>query len=148
MSKILKIFITILIFILVYCIINISPSSKVLAISTDYIEESSTIQISSTTLYEKDALSEFTQGIDNYKVDGENNDDVVNIINTVLGIITVVGAVIAVITVAMIGFYAILGSSEDKALNKEQLVTWFIGAVIMASGSAIVKMIFGAVFNW
>lgn len=149
LSKTKKIFNIILILILLYSIIQIALPSKSLAISEkDSETEVKTVVKLSSTLYDADAIGDLKSDIDKYKVTAEENTTVTNLINTILGILTAVGAIMAVVIIAMIGFGYVMGSAEEKAVNKEQLITLLIGAVVLVAGSQIVKLIYNVVIDW
>lgn len=149
LSNLQKTFNIILIFILIYCIINISLPLKSLAISTDYEEtEIQEIVKVSDALYDADALNTLKGDIDQYQVGGESNENVQNLINKILGIIIAIGIIISVLVIAIIGFNYVLGSAQEKAANQEQLVTVAVGAVVLTAGVTIVKMIYSFVINW
>ena len=86
--------------------------------------------------------------LNNYRPTGETSDNVSKIVNSVLGIITTVGVVLSVIIIAIIGFNYVIGSASEKAISKEQLGTFLIGAVLLFAGSIIVKVIYNQVINW
>ena len=150
LSKIKKIFNIILILILLYSIIQIVLPSKSLAISENgsETEDKVLMEVAETTLYDPDALGTLKSNIDDYKVSAEENTTVTNLINTILGILTAVGAVMAVVIIAMIGFGYVMGSAEEKAVNKEQLITLLVGAIVLIAGSQIVKLIYNVVIDW
>lgn len=148
--KIKKIFNIILILILLYCVIQIVLPSRSLAISENNSETEvkTLMKVSETTLYDPDALGTLKSNIDDYKVSGEESTTVTNLINTILGILTAVGAVMSVVIIAMIGFGYVMGSADEKAVNKEQLMTLLVGAIVLIAGSQIVKMIYNFVIDW
>ena len=138
MKKVLKITISfsiILIFVIFYSIIN----------SRNIVNA---VQVEHVALYDSDALDELTLGVNSYKPTGEMALDAKTKINKILGIITVVGAVISVVLIAYIGFNYVLGSAEEKAVNKEQLITFTIGVVFLTLGSEIVKIVYSLVSDW
>ena len=138
MKKVLKITISfsiILIFVIFYSIIN----------SRNIVNA---VQVEHVALYDSDALDELTLGVNSYKTTGEMALDAKTKINKILGIITVVGAVISVVLIAYIGFNYVLGSAEEKAVNKEQLITFTIGVVFLTLGSEIVKIVYSLVSDW
>lgn len=59
----------------------------------------------------------------------------------ILGYITAIGVSIGVIMIAVMGFKYITSSPEGKADLKRQLIPYFIGAVILTSGSTFIGII-------
>lgn len=147
LSKIKQIFNMILILVLLYSIIQIVLPSKSLAISTHHtdMEVKPLVKVASE-LYDPGALKDLD--VSGYKVYAEKSTTVVNIINTMLGILTAVGAIMAVVIIAMIGFGYVIGSAEEKAVDQEKLITLLIGAVVLIAGSQIVKIIYNIVIDW
>lgn len=60
-----------------------------------------------------------------------NNTDFINIGNTVLGVIRLVGTAISVITLMTLGIRYMLGSASEKALYKETMGPYLIGAIML-----------------
>ncbi len=101
------------------------------------------IVIAASHLYDTDALNRLTTSADSsYKPSINIDQDSKNMINKILGVITIVGVVIGVVCIAMIGFYYVLGSADEKAINKQQLIIFTIGAILLVFGSTIVKVIY------
>lgn len=68
----------------------------------------------------------------------------VDLVNSVLGIITAVGIILSVVLIAIIGFNYVIGSANEKAINKEQMLYFLVGAVLLTTGTQIVKLIYKA----
>ena len=65
------------------------------------------------------------------KNEESDNTKFINIGNTVLGIIRAIGTFVSVITLITLGIRYMLGSTQDKALYKETMVPYIIGAVML-----------------
>ena len=103
------------------------------------------------TIYKDDPLDDLKGDLNHYGTYRTENQTTVNtafnITSKILGIITVIGIILAVIIIAMIGFNYVIGSAEEKAFSQKQLLTFLIGAVILASTTSIVNLIFSAVIK-
>ena len=62
----------------------------------------------------------------------------------ILGVIQVVGVSIGVIMLTVIGIKYMTASVEEKAKVKEQLIPYFIGAILLFGGSGLM----GVIANW
>lgn len=71
----------------------------------------------------------------------------IDIISQILGVINVLGIISTVVAVALLGFGAILGSANDKAVAQEKYVGIFIASLLLTGGSALAKMIISAAEN-
>lgn len=59
-------------------------------------------------------------------------------------ILTTIGIVVAVIVILILGIKYMMGSASEKAEYKKTMIPYLVGAVLILGGSAIVKIIFGA----
>lgn len=66
----------------------------------------------------------------------------VAIVSTILGVIQAIGIVLSVIMLAALGIKYMIGSVEDKANYKENMVPYIIGAVLIGAGPTIVNLIY------
>ena len=73
----------------------------------------------------------------------------INKANIILTIITNIGMILSVIVIAILGIKYMLGSVEEKAEYKKDLIPYFVGAVLLFSIIAIVKILqeFGQSIN-
>lgn len=69
------------------------------------------------------------------------NGKIINITETILGVIIAVGAILIVVFIALTGFGMILGSASEKAVAKEKFAGYLIAAVILTGGATIAKII-------
>lgn len=76
------------------------------------------------------------------KADG--TDGVAKIGGQVADILTTVGIVVAVIVILILGIKYMMGSASEKAEYKKTMIPYVVGAVLILGGSAIVKIVFGA----
>lgn len=61
--------------------------------------------------------------------------------NSIIGIIVTVGTIISVITMLILGIKYMLASVEEKAEYKKSMMPYLVGAVLLFSGSVIVRLI-------
>lgn len=74
---------------------------------------------------------------------GTSDDGVLNEkIGVILGVIQVVGVVVSVIVLMVIGIKYMLGSAEEKAINKKALIPYLVGAVMVFSVTTIPNFIY------
>ena len=59
-------------------------------------------------------------------------------------ILTTIGIVVAVIVILILGIKYMMGSASEKAEYKKTMIPYVVGAVLILGGSAIVKIVFGA----
>lgn len=91
---------------------------------------------------------EFTDVLDNTDyytkvgdIDSSDADKVEEKVSKVLGAITNVGIVTSVLVLAVLGIKYILGSIEEKAEYKKDMLPYLIGMVLLLSISTIVKIL-------
>lgn len=70
-----------------------------------------------------------------------DDSEATTIISDILSAITSVGIVIAVVIVAILGVKYMLGSVEEKAEYKKDLIPYFIGSILLFGICTIVKML-------
>lgn len=76
----------------------------------------------------------------NYKP-GVEGSKVIEITNSILGVIMVIGVICIVVFIALTGFGTILGSASEKAELKSKFVGYIIAAILITSGATIAKLI-------
>ena len=74
-------------------------------------------------------------------LDYSSKNKVEKMAGTVLKVVSNIGMVASVLIVAVLGIKYMLGSVEDKAEYKQDLVPYFIGAVVLFGISTIVKIL-------
>ena len=77
-------------------------------------------------------------------IDGSEIDDssqITSIGGKIVSVITTIGIVVAVAVLVVLGIKYMMGSAEEKAEYKKTLIPYFIGALLIFSASAIVKVI-------
>ena len=76
-------------------------------------------------------------------------EDFLTMANIVLTVITTVGMVVSVLIVAIIGIKYMIGSVEEKAEYKKDMIPYLVGAVLTFSITSIVKILqaIGESFN-
>lgn len=76
-----------------------------------------------------------------------DNEKFIGLGNTVLGAIRLVGTAISVITLMTLGIRYMMGSSSDKALYKETMGPYVIGAVMLFAIPNLIVIIYDLVTN-
>lgn len=71
----------------------------------------------------------------------EDDSEAATIIDKILSLITTVGTVVSILMLAILGVKYMLGSVEEKAEYKKDLVPYFIGAALLFGICAIVKIL-------
>lgn len=89
---------------------------------------------------EGDASKRYPTLDSNYKPDVEGSK-VIEITNSILGVIMVIGVICIVVFIALTGFGTILGSASEKAELKSKFVGYIIAAILITSGATIAKLI-------
>lgn len=80
--------------------------------------------------------------IENYIPTEEGSDTrVVNRVSVVLTIITNIGMIVAILMLAVIGVKYMLGSVEDKAEYKKDLIPYLVGAILLFGITTFVKIL-------
>ncbi len=80
---------------------------------------------------------------DAYTVGGVEDDAEINSkVNQILNVISIIGVVVGVIILVIIGIKYVLGSAEQKAEYKDRIIAYVLGAILIASGPAIVNMLY------
>lgn len=76
---------------------------------------------------------------------GNTNADgtILNIGNTILGIVTNVGMILAIVLIAILGVKYMMGSTEEKAEYKKSLMPYLVGAILVFGASAIGRAVIG-----
>lgn len=75
------------------------------------------------------------------------NTKFIDIGNTVLGAIRLVGTAISVITLVTLGIRYMLGSASEKALYKETMGPYLIGAVMLFAIPNLIMILYDIVTN-
>lgn len=91
------------------------------------------------------AISKLNIDTGNYKPVISEDQKFNSMVSTILGIIQVIGAIALVIGIAIIGFKSILGSAEEKAVDKNKFIGLIVGAIMLLGGSTIAKFIISAI---
>ena len=89
-----------------------------------------------------DALSnpgEYEKGINEAEI---NTGEVEQIANKVLGVVTNIGIVISVLIAAGLGLKYIVGSVDQKAEYKKDMIPYLIGVIILFSICSILKILY------
>lgn len=136
----LKVFFIIILFI--SCSYCISYASETTPAEGETSEETS----SPTEVVGDDAQMLPTLG-EGYRPTVTSGTKAIDIISRILGVINVLGIISTVVAVALLGFGAILGSANDKAVAQEKYVGIFIASLLLTGGSALAKMIISAAEN-
>lgn len=74
--------------------------------------------------------------------DGWKEDELMEKAGKVIGLINVIGVVISVIALVIIGLKYMLGSVEQKAEYKKELLPYVIGVILLAGGTTLPNIIF------
>ena len=69
-------------------------------------------------------------------------NDLTKVGNNIVTIIQVVGIVIAVIVLLVIGIKYMMGSASEKAEYKKTMIPYIVGAVLIFSGTSLVRVIY------
>ena len=80
----------------------------------------------------------FIDGMDDQTID---NGQIQSIGGKIIHTITNIGMVVAVAVLVVLGIKYMMGSAEEKAEYKKTLIPYFIGALLIFSAAAIVKVI-------
>lgn len=95
-------------------------------------------------------FSDVLDNINNFVPNSENpNGNLVSKVNVILTIITNIGMVLAVLMLAILGIKYMLGSVEEKAEYKKDMIPYLIGAFLLFGITTIVKVLqqLGQIFN-
>lgn len=87
---------------------------------------------------------------DYYKPSDNNTSDntkFIGIGNAILGAIRAIGTFISVITLITLGIRYMLASTQDKALYKETMIPYIIGAILVFAIPNIIGVIYDLVKN-
>lgn len=76
-----------------------------------------------------------------------NNTKFIEIGGTVLGVIRTVGTLISVVTLLTLGIRYMLGSTQDKALYKETMGPYLIGAIMLFAIPNLIGILFDILVN-
>lgn len=71
----------------------------------------------------------------------KDDSEATTIISEILSLITSIGTVVAVLMVAILGIKYMLGSVEEKAEYKKDLIPYFIGSILLFAICTIVKVL-------
>ncbi len=64
-----------------------------------------------------------------------------SIISTILSVITSIAMVVAIVMIAVLGFKYMIGSVEEKAEYKKDLIPYFVGAILVFGITAFIKIL-------
>lgn len=117
--------------------------NKELEQSNDYGKEN----INSEETEHKQSTYKFEDPLDNLGnwnplEDGWKEDELMEKAGKVIGLINVIGVVISVIALVIIGLKYMLGSVEQKAEYKKELLPYVIGVILLAGGTTLPNIIF------
>ena len=79
--------------------------------------------------------------LDALNQDPEEVGEVTAIGAKIINVITNIGMVIAIAVLVVLGIKYMMGSAEEKAEYKKTIIPYFIGALLIFSAAAIVKVI-------
>ncbi|MBO5479182.1 MAG: hypothetical protein J6A04_05755 [Clostridia bacterium] len=74
-----------------------------------------------------------------------NNTEFIERANVVLGVIRAIGSFVAVITLMTLGIRYMLASTSDKALYKETMIPYLIGAIMVFTIPNLIGILFDIV---
>lgn len=77
----------------------------------------------------------------------ENQPELIEIVNILLGVINVIGVIVAIIVLVVLGIKYIVGSVEEKAEYKNTFGQYILGAFLLASATTIPNIIFEIVMD-
>ena len=77
-------------------------------------------------------------------VELSNGNIAFTVVTTILGALRVVGVIALVISISLLGFGAIMGSANDKAIAKEKYMGILVASIMIVAGSAFAEMIIKA----
>lgn len=123
MNKILKIFVTVLMVMLVIC----TSTPMVFAAPADIVTQVDK-QIDEAGKTGNEAASELTR-----------------IAGQVVNLIQIASAVAAVVLIAVFGFKFILGSANEKADYQKSFIPLIVGVVVVFAATSIAKLLFGLI---
>lgn len=81
----------------------------------------------------------------NFNISNTNQFD--NLGNGILGTVQVIGMISSVAALMIIGIKYMLGSAEEKSQQKETLIYYIIGAILVLSITSVVPWIYNNVKN-
>ncbi len=82
------------------------------------------------------------------EISNTNIKDFEGVGNTILGVVQVVGIVASVIALILIGMRYLFGSIDEKAEQKNALLYYLIGAILVFATSTIVKMAYNIIVDF
>lgn len=74
-------------------------------------------------------------------IDDLDNSETIIKIESILSVLSVVGVIVTVILLAVLGFFSILGSAEEKHDIQFKLTGFIVGAILITATSTIAKII-------
>lgn len=78
-------------------------------------------------------------------INGATNVDAsgfTNLGGKIVRVLQIVGVVVAVVVLLVIGIKYMVGSAEEKAEYKKVMIPYLIGALLVAAGTTIVRVVF------
>ena len=88
------------------------------------------------------AFTDVLDNLDYYTpTDEDVPDDITNKVSTVLSVLTSIGIIVAILMSAIMGIKYMLGSVEEKADYKKDMIPYLIGAVLLFAITVIVKVL-------
>lgn len=86
--------------------------------------------------------------LDKYKGSVASSEKLEDMAGKILGIIQLVGTSISVTMLMVIGIKYMVGSVEEKATYKKELWPYFIGALLLFSGTYFPQLIYEIIINF
>lgn len=121
--------------ILIILLMTLIPTN---AYADTYVEMSEDSVIKSIKVASKGSLGDLNK----FNGSGSNPTRLKNMTGKILGVIQIIGTVSSVIVLMLIGIKYMLGSVEEKAEYKKNLVPYLVGAVLLFSGTLIPQLIY------
>lgn len=66
----------------------------------------------------------------------------------IIGTVNIIGVIVSVIALIIIGIKYMIGSTEEKASYKQELMPYLIGAVFVFSSTTIANVIYNLAINF
>ena len=70
------------------------------------------------------------------------SDEIVNVGNTMVGILQTVGIILSVVMLIILGIKYMMGSAEEKAEYKKTMIPYVVGAALIFAASALAQVVY------
>lgn len=70
------------------------------------------------------------------------SDDILNVGNSIVGILQTVGVVLSVVVLIIIGIKYMMGSAEEKAEYKKTMIPYIVGAALIFTAAVFANVIY------